>query len=85
MNLRPNNGMCFAIIPRYLIQNFIHTIENQNHVTYIYKDFCPLLLTFANRLDPDQDRHSVEHDLDPKLFDSLMVLLKVFFKKVNKE
>ena len=29
-------------------------------------DFCRLLLNFANSLDPDQDRHSVGPDLDPK-------------------
>ena len=28
-------------------------------------DFCHLLITFANRLDPDQDRQNVGPDLDP--------------------
>ena len=28
-------------------------------------DFCHLLITFANSLDPDQDRQSVGPDLDP--------------------
>ena len=28
-------------------------------------DFCCLLITFANSLDPDQDRHSVGPGLDP--------------------
>ena len=28
-------------------------------------DFCHLLITFANNLDPDQDRHFVGPDLDP--------------------
>ena len=28
-------------------------------------DFCRLLITFANGLDPDQDRHNVGPDLDP--------------------
>ena len=28
-------------------------------------DFCHLLITFANSLDPDQDRHYVCPDLDP--------------------
>ena len=27
-------------------------------------DFCPLLITFANSLDPDQDRQNVGPDLD---------------------
>ena len=39
------------------------------------------MITYANSLDPDQDRHSVGPDLDPKLFDTLIVLLKDFFKK----
>ena len=29
-------------------------------------DFCHLLITFANILDPDQDPQSVSPDLDPK-------------------
>ena len=28
-------------------------------------DFCRLLITFANSLDPDQDRQKVVPDLDP--------------------
>ena len=28
-------------------------------------DFCRRLITFANSLDPDQDRHYVGPDLDP--------------------
>ena len=28
-------------------------------------DFCFLLLTFANSLDPDQDRQNVSPGLDP--------------------
>ena len=28
-------------------------------------DFCRLLLTFANSLDPDQDRQNVGPDLNP--------------------
>ena len=41
--------------------------------------------TFANSLDPDQARQNVGPDLDPKLFDTLMVFLKEFFKKVDFE
>ena len=29
------------------------------------RDFCHLLITFANSLDPDQDRHNVGPDLNP--------------------
>ena len=28
-------------------------------------DFCCLLITFANSLDPDQARQNAGHDLDP--------------------
>ena len=40
-------------------------------------DFCCLLTTFANSLDPDQARH-VGPDLDPNCL-IVMVFLKVFF------
>ena len=30
-------------------------------------DFCRLLITFANSLDPDQDRQNVSPDLDPNI------------------
>ena len=46
---------------------------------------CRLLITFANSLDPDQARQNVGPDLDPKLFDTLMVFPKEFFKKVDFE
>ena len=38
-------------------------------------NFCPLLLTFANSLDPDQDQH----------FDTLKVFLEDLIEKVNFE
>ena len=43
-------------------------------------DFCHLLITFANSLEPDQDWH-----YDPKWFDTLIVFLKDCFEKVNFE
>ena len=30
-----------------------------------FSDFCHLLITFANSLDPDQTRQNFEPDLDP--------------------
>ena len=45
---------------------------------------CNLLMTFANSLDPDQDRKDVGPDLDPNCL-TLIVLLKEFFKKVDFE
>ena len=38
-----------------------------------------LLITFANSLDPDQDRQNVGPDLDPKLFNTLIVFMKDVF------
>ena len=32
---------------------------------FIPYDFCHLLITFANSLDPDQDRQNISPDLDP--------------------
>ena len=46
-------------------------------------DYCHMLITFANSLDPDQDQHSVHPDLDPNRFDG--VFLKEFFEKVNSD
>ena len=43
-------------------------------------DFCCLLLTFANILDPDQDRHNVGPDLDPN-----RLTLKEYSEKVTFE
>ena len=36
-----------------------------SHSFFASGDFCCMLITFANSLDPDQDRHSVGPDLDP--------------------
>ena len=50
---------------------------------------CFLLKTFANSLDPDQDRRSVGPDLGPNCFDTLIVYMYVperkFCKKENFE
>ena len=45
-------------------------------------DFCRLLITFANSLDPDQARQNVGPDLDPN-FLHMMVFMKDLFEKVN--
>ena len=34
-------------------------------VTRSRLEFCLLLITFANSLDPDQDRQNIGPDLDP--------------------
>ena len=43
-------------------------------------DFCRLLITYANSLDPDQDRQN-----GSKPFDTLIVFLNDLFQKVNFE
>ena len=45
-------------------------------------NFCQLLITFANSLDPDQDRHNVGHDLDPNCL-TLMVFSKKLILKLQ--
>ena len=44
-------------------------------------DFCRLLLTFANSLDPDQDQLDIGPDLDPNWLTSERIL----FEKANFE
>ena len=47
-------------------------------------NFCRLLITFANSLDPDQDRHTVCPDLDLSHL-TLIVFLKEYFENVDFE
>ena len=47
--------------------------------------YCRLLINFAYRLDKDQVRQNFGPDLDPICFDIQMVILKVFFEKVDLE
>ena len=47
-------------------------------------DFCRLVITFENSLDPDQDQQYVKNigtDLDPNHYDTLIVFLKELFEK----
>ena len=51
----------------------IHTRLNKygdegllQNILYMYISYL-LLITFANSLDPDQDRQNVGHDLDPNV------------------
>ena len=46
-------------------------------------DFCLLLKTFANSLDPDQDQQNVGPDRGPNSL--TLLFLKEFFEKVNFE
>ena len=45
-------------------------------------EFCCLLITFTNSLDPNQDQQNVGPDLDPNCL-TLIVFLKEFFEKVD--
>ena len=45
-------------------------------------DFCHMLITFANSLDPDQDRRNVGPDLDPNCLTLWWCSWKNFMKKV---
>ena len=46
-------------------------------------DFCRLLITFANSLDPDQAWQNVRPDLDPNCLTLLWYPWKIIFEKVN--
>ena len=48
-------------------------------------NFCNLLITFANSLDPDLDRQNVGPDIDPNcLTCALLVFLKECFEPLLK-
>ena len=55
--------------------------KNQNSQLFVYK--YRLLITFENSLYPDQARQNVGYNLDPNCFDTRMISLKEFFKKVD--
>ena len=46
-----------------------------------WDDFCRVLITFANSLDPEQDQNMSVRS-GPKLFDTLIMFLKEFSEKV---
>ena len=50
------------------------------HIHSLTLSYCRMLITFVNRLDPDQARQNIGPDLD-----NLMVFLKEFFGKVDLE
>ena len=62
---------------------FLLVLQLEENIEFSFlasDDFCPLLITFANRLDPDHDQQNIGPDLF-KLFDILIVLVKIFFEK----
>ena len=58
--LKPLHNDCSHIEDVHLLFLSISMLESVNCC-----DFCSLLITFANSLDPDQDRQNVGRDLDP--------------------
>ena len=46
-------------------------------------DFCHLLITFANSLDPDQARQNVGPDLDPNCYNLMVLKKNPAFKELN--
>ena len=60
-----------------------HNIGLQNMNTFLARgNFFHLLITFANSLDPYQDRQNLDQN---SLTHTLIVFLKEFFEKVNFE
>ena len=53
--------------PRIIVPNQMEEFITMQRVSSFHAscDFCHLLLTFTNCLDPDQDRQNVGPDLDP--------------------
>ena len=51
--------------------------------TCLSGDFCCLLITFSNSLDPDQDRHDICPDLNTNHL-TLIVFQKEVFEKVSR-
>ena len=43
--------------------------------------FRRLLITFTSSMDPDQGIQNIGPDLDPNCFDTLMIFLKIYFRK----
>ena len=48
------------------------------------RDFCRLLITFTNSLNPDQDRQNVGPDLDPNCLTLILFLKETFERKVSR-
>ena len=71
---------------RMLIESrkLIETVSKNNPL-FASVDFCPLLIAFANSLDPGQDRHNVNPDLDPNRFTLIEFLLTVYFEQKKKK
>ena len=78
--------------PTFALDFWWHNITMwEMYATFNYflasDNFCRLLIIFSNSLDQDQDRQNFGIDLVPKskLLDTLIVLLKEVFEKVDFE
>ena len=68
--------------PRFSVKRRATALPNRLNFFHASGDFCCLLITVANSLDPDQDRQIVSPDLDPnRLKLSVQFLEKVKFEK----
>ena len=47
-----------------MIKGSQQCVSSQGQVLHASSNFCSLLITFANCMDPDQDRQNVGPDLD---------------------
>ena len=50
---------------KHNLQFIIYFNMTRTNSVHASGDFCRLLITFANSLDPDQDRQHVGPDVDP--------------------
>ena len=57
--------LCFCILCLYAIYEWSEFYVNKAMFCSVNKDFCHLLITFANSKDPDQDEKNVDPYLDP--------------------
>ena len=55
-------------------------IQNFFNSSLASRDFCHLLITFENSLDPDQDQQNIGPDLDPNCLTIRQYSWKVFWK-----
>ena len=70
--------LCFCILCIYAIYEWSEFYDNK--ICSVNKDFCHLLITFANSKDPDQGRE-VCWSLIQTDWHSNSVFLKEFFEK----
>ena len=73
--------LCFCILCLYAIYEWSEFYVNKDMFCSVNKDFCHLLITFANSKDPDQGREECWSLSWSKPTDTLIVFLKEFIEK----